>query len=312
MRRSFFVAGGPAIAARARGDGMRMIDVAPTLAAMLGVAAPASAQGRAWLDALALPAPARAALAAADDARGGHATAAAAAARAPLRSAEQRARLLRLAGCVAVLAAVALAVRRARHAARLGLACGAAALTLTAAAFAVRFGAPSFSADRTSERLAYATALIAAAACAVAFAPAFVAIVRRRLSAAHAAAAALGATAGAAPAAMVAFVIAGASAPRLACEPGWLAALPLVAYVALVPALLAAALLVGVAVSMEAVAAIVARLLQHTRLQPDRDRADDGRHLSCIPRSPACRRKRRASRSRLRSPAHRRLKPRDA
>ena len=120
----------------------------------------------------------------------------------------------------------------------------------------MRFGAPSFSANRTSERLAYATALIAAVACVVGFAPAFVAIVRRRLSAAHAAAAALCATAGAAPAAIVAFVIAGASAPRLACEPGWLAALPLVAYVALVPALLAAALLVGVAVSIEAVAAI--------------------------------------------------------
>ena len=86
-----------------------MIDVAPTLAAMLGVAAPATAQGRAWLDALALPAAVRAALAATGDERSGRATAAAAVARAPLRAAEQRARLLRLAGCAAVLAAVWLA-----------------------------------------------------------------------------------------------------------------------------------------------------------------------------------------------------------
>ena len=256
VRRSFFVAGGPAIAAAARRADMHMIDVAPTLAAMLSVATPATAQGRAWLDALALPAPVRAALAAADDERIARATAAAATARAPLRGAEQRARLLRLAGCAAVLAAVVLAVRRVRRAARLGLACGVAAFALTAAVFAVRFGAPSFSADRTSERLAYATVLIAAAACAVAFAPAFVAVVRRRLTAAHAAAVALCATAGAAPAAIVAFVAAGAYAPRLTCEPGWLAALPLVAYAAWVPVLLTAALLIGVAVSLEAIAAI--------------------------------------------------------
>ncbi len=128
VRRSFFVAGGPAIAAGARGASMRMIDVAPTLAAMLGVTAPATAQGHAWLDALALPAPVRAALAGADDARIGGATAAATAARAPLSNAEQRARLLRLAGCVAVLVAIGLVVRRARRAAGLGLACGAAAV----------------------------------------------------------------------------------------------------------------------------------------------------------------------------------------
>jgi len=260
VRRSFFAAGGPAIAAGARGDAgrMRMIDVAPTLAAMLGVPAPATAQGHAWLDALALAAPVRAALASADAIRSAGATAAATAARGPLTRVEQRARVLRLGGCIAMLVAIGLTVRHSWRAACLGLTCGAAAVALTAAAFAWRFGAPSFSADRTSERLAYVTGLIAAVACAIAFAPAFVAVMRRRLTAAHAAAAALCAAVGAAPAAMVAFVAAGLFGPRLACEPGWLAALPLVAYVAYVPALLAAALLVGVAVAIEAVASVAA------------------------------------------------------
>ena len=258
MRRSFFAAGGPAIAAGARGAGMRMIDVAPTLAAMLGVPAPATAQGHAWVDALTVPAAVRGALAGADAIRVAGATAAASAARAPLTSGEQRARVLRLGGCIAMLVAIGLIVRRARRAARLGLTCGVAAVALTAAAFAWRFGAPSFSADRTSERLAYVTGLMAAVACAVAFAPAFFAVVGRRLTAAHAAVVALCAAVGAAPAAMVAFVLAGVFGPRLACEPGWLAALPLVAYVAYVPPLLAAALLVGVAVAIEAIASVAA------------------------------------------------------
>ena len=265
VRRSFFAAGGPTVAAGARRDRMRMIDVAPTLAAMLGVPAPATAQGSAWLDALALPAPARAALADADAIRTTGATAAAAAARAPLTSAEQRARVLRLAGCLAMLVAIGLTVRHARRAAHLGLTCGAAAVALTAAAFAWRFGAPSFSADRTSEQLAYATGLIAAVACTIAFAPAFVAVARRRLTAAHAAAAALCAAVGAAPAAMGAFVAAGVFGPRLACEPGWLAALPLVAYVAYVPPLLAAALLVGVAVAIEAISSVAATAASQQR-----------------------------------------------
>jgi hypothetical protein len=252
VRRSFFAAGGPGIAAGARSAGMRMIDVAPTLAVMLGVAAPATAQGHAWLDALALPASARASLAAAEDVRVAQTTASAAAARAPLHDAERRERWLRLAGCAVVLVAVGLVLRRAPGAARLGVACGAVAFVLTAIVFAVCFGAPSFSAYHTSERLAYATGVISAAASAVAFAPALVAVLRRRLSAAGAAAAALGAAAGAAPAALVAFVIAGAFAPRLTCEPAWLAVLPLVAYTAYVPVLLAAALLVGVAVAIEA------------------------------------------------------------
>ena len=256
VRRSFFVAGGPAIAPGASRADMRMIDVAPTLAAMLGVAAPATAQGRAWLDALALPPATRAALTADDETRTSLTVAAAAAARAALRGGEQHARGLRLGGSVAVLALVGLAVRGARRAAWLGLACGAGAFALTAIAFAVRHGLPSFSADRTSERLAYATAAIAAGACALAFTPAFAAVIRRRLSAAGAAAAALAATAGAAPGAIAAFVAAGAFAPRLTCEPAWLAALPLVAYAAFVPALLAAALLVGVAVTIEAVATV--------------------------------------------------------
>jgi hypothetical protein len=256
VRRSFFAAGGPAIAAGARRDDMRMIDVAPTLAAMLGTAAPATAEGRAWLEALALPAPARATLAVEDEARAGRAQASAAAARAALTSSERRAQLLRLAASAAVLVLGVLAVRRARRAARLGLACGVAAFALTAAVFAVRYGVPSFSADRTSSKLGYATGLIAAVSCALAFAPAFVAVVRRRLSAAAAAATAVAASAGAAPAALAAFIVAGAFAPRLACEPAWLAALPLVAYAAYVPALIAAAVLVGMAVAIEGVAAI--------------------------------------------------------
>ena len=146
-------------------------------------------------------------------------------------------------------------------------------MALTAAAFAWRFGAPSFSADRTSERLGYATGLIAAVACAVAFAPAFVAVGRRRLTAAHAAAAALGAAVGAAPAAMVAFVAAGAFGPRLACEPGWFAALPLVAYVAFVPPLLAAALLVGVAVTIEAVQSVAATATSRHRSEAAMNRS---------------------------------------
>ena len=235
VRQSFFVAGGPAIAAGARGASMRMIDVAPTLAAMLGVTAPATAQGHAWLDALALPAPVRAALAGADDARIGGATAAATAARAPLSNAEQRARLLRLAGLCR--GAGGDRARRPARAAGRGprprVRCGGGGADRGGVRVALRRAVVQRRSHQRAPRLR--DGLIAAVACAVGFAPAFVAVVRRRLTAAHAAAAALGAAVGAAPAAMVAFVAAGAFGPRLACEPGWFAALPLVAYVAFVP-----------------------------------------------------------------------------
>jgi hypothetical protein len=251
VRASWLVAAGPGIQAGARVPPGRMIDVAPTLAALLGVPAPGGAQGRTLLEALAIPGSTRAALAAADRARIAAASEAALAARAPLLRAEARQRRLRLALLVACLALAALALRRRPAAAARGLLCGALVLALTAAAFALRHGPLSLSAARTAQLLGFSVGVLALGASVLPFLPAYLAALRRRRQAVDSAAFALAAAIGAGPAAAFAFVQAGAFAPRLTCEPAWFAALPLVAYAAFTPPVFAAALLAALAAALE-------------------------------------------------------------
>jgi len=91
----------------------RLIDLAPTVAALLGVPAPHHAEGRALVDLLALPPDAAARRAAVDAARGRRLTAITEAARAEAAAPSPR-RLIALAVGIAVTAAFALAARRRR------------------------------------------------------------------------------------------------------------------------------------------------------------------------------------------------------
>jgi hypothetical protein len=219
---------------------------------LLGVPAPATAEGRTLVQVLALDdAGTGAALAAADGRRRELVGGLAAAGRARLAKDERRGRLARGAGCLAGIAALALAIalRRPGAATRQGLGRGVAAAALAIAALlavvAVRSGAglhlPTFSDFRHLARLGVETALFGLGAGAVMLARPVRAVWSRSLPPREAwrfaAAAALGAT----PPALAAFAATGMGAARFTCQPDWLAAGPMVAYALLGGTLLAIA-----------------------------------------------------------------------
>jgi hypothetical protein len=247
VRKSFLVGSGPGIRDGIRIVGARIVDVAPTLAALLGAPAPAQAEGRTLVELLEASPAARSALIAADVRRQARVAGAVAAARRGLEAAERDARIVR-GVAVAICAALALIVfARARARARLGLIVGFATFLVTAAIYFVVFERFSFSADRDAQFLAMRIVAYGLAACLVTFAVPMVATALGRMTAGDACAFSFLAVAGASPAALIMFVLCGAFSFRLACEPAWLAVGPLIAYGMLIPVALVAGVTSGVA-----------------------------------------------------------------
>lgn len=226
---SFLFAAGPGVVTGADVRTARSVDLAPTLAALLGVAAPAAASGSTLVDVLHLTPAERAATMAADDERRARVAVATARGRQVWGQTEARARLLRSIPALAVVMFLAWLARRHPHALLRGL----FALGLAAAAFAIGFGSVSFSAARRGIVWGVAIAALAFIFAALALA---VGLLRR-----EGPLGAVAVAAGFAPPALAAFVHSGLFAPRFTCEPAWVAAAPPFAYAALAAACAAAA-----------------------------------------------------------------------
>ncbi|HET6147032.1 MAG TPA: alkaline phosphatase family protein [Polyangia bacterium] len=246
---SFLVAAGPGVEPGAQAEGARSVDLAPTLAAWLGVAPPAQASGRALVALLHAAPQVRATLAADDDRRRARVSAATAQARAAAREVQARGRWLRVVPAGAGLAAMVwLALRRWRAFLR-GLLGMGAAIGL----FGLIFGPVSFSAARKAIVWGAGIALLSFAAASIAL----VARGRRRAGDPERRPShddgpgAAAVVAGFAPPALAAFVHSGLFTSRLDCEPGWVAAGPAFAYLTLAAACVAAALVtIGAWVSL--------------------------------------------------------------
>jgi hypothetical protein len=229
VRASFIVAAGPDVQPGARVDDARSVDLAPTLAALLGVAPPGAASGRVLVNLLRAPAADREALVAADAERQAHVLAAIAARRARAEAIQRRARVIR---AIAVALLSALLVARLRPPLR-AFSRGLFALAATTATFIWLFGPPSFSAARRA--FVWVAALSAIAFIATGLALELGARRREGAPGAVATVAAL------ALPALAALIWAGMFAPRLDCEPAWLAVGPAWAYTVLAAACGAAA-----------------------------------------------------------------------
>ncbi|MES1204887.1 MAG: alkaline phosphatase family protein [Pseudomonadota bacterium] len=235
VRTSFLVAAGPDIQETTDAGVARVVDMAPTLASLLGVAAPVTASGRTLVELLSLPARERAAAVTDDVARGARVANATAAARGPLERGQRRARLLR--GIPALLAAAGVAWLARRR--PLAFLRGLVGLALAVAAFTVIFGPVSFSAARRG--IVWGLGITA-----LAFVAAAIALIlgaRRRAGQTKDPLGTAAIVAGFSPPAVAAFVHSGLFASRLSCEPAWVAAGPPFAFAALAGACAAATLI---------------------------------------------------------------------
>jgi hypothetical protein len=242
VRRAFLAMSGPGVRPGARAAAST-IDVAPTLAALLGVPAPAQATGRVVFEALDLGEDARA-IARAEERRLEVVSAAAREGRQALAAAERGGRYLRALAAVLALAAAGWWCTRLGAPAARGLLHGAGATALLAALIALVGGEVSFSGFRSLKAQAVTIGILALVAGLVALAVPLRAALRGALPLLRARALAAGVAVGAAPPALVAFVLAGVRAPRFSCRPDWVAAGPTMAYLGLAPILICAAALV--------------------------------------------------------------------
>ena len=239
VRRAFFVVVGPGVQPGARAGAARSADVAPTLAALLGVGAPAEAEGRTMVGLLAADAQTVRTLVAADQRRVVEVQARMVVGRKTLAASERQGQFVRGG---AVLVALALAVaRRLSPAAWRGLLLGALAMALTAGAVLFVVGGASFSAFRSDSNLGVATAITGLLAGLAVLAKTLRTALRGQLAPSEAWRLSLGFALGASPPAAAAFVVAGIATPRFSCRPDWLAAGPTLAYAAFGSVVIAAA-----------------------------------------------------------------------
>lgn len=251
VRQAWMIGSGPGFVAGAHVASARPVDVAPTLAALLGVPAPANAHGRTLVELLTVDAAVAERLVDADTRRQEVALSAATAGRKLHLSREASARLVRGVATLICVVLLALVLRRLGRPARLGLLIGAATMLTSAATYWAVFGRLSFSADRDASNLAFTTLIFATGLTALALLLPFIAVARRALKGADTCALSLGIVAGAAPLAVLAFVWAGAFNERIECRPAWLAAGPLIAYCLFAPTALAASFLAGLASALD-------------------------------------------------------------
>jgi hypothetical protein len=216
VREAFLILSGPGVQPGGRVANARMVDAAPTLAALLGAPAPQQASGRALSELLQTPV--RAALGAQDAERLARLAPALAQASARLAAIESRQQIYRgLAVGLGLLLLLALAHGKRELA---GFALGLVGLGLALLVFRLIFGPVSLSAARRAAIWGIGTGVIAFACAAVLLALALRAQARLRTL--------LGIVAGFSPPALAAFVHAGLFAPRFTCRPPWLvAAIPL-------------------------------------------------------------------------------------
>ena len=248
VRQAPFYAGGARIHVGAELGDVRSIDVAPTLAALLDVPAPAQASGRVLVEALELPTDVQSALAAADHERRARVAQVTARRRGELASSETRARAVRGAAVLAwlVLAWWRTRVRRWQTWAALR---GLGALGGAVTTFLLVYGPVSFSAARRAVLWAGGMGLMSFfATLAALLLPAALRHRSHRRVDWPAPAEIVAVMMGCAPLAVAAFVYAGFFTTRLDCEPGWLAVGPMFAYLAFGGAALAGTLVATAAV----------------------------------------------------------------
>jgi hypothetical protein len=220
------------------------VDVAPTLAALVGVPAPGTAEGRLLTGLLDVDARERERLAEADEERLGNVGSATRDARARAESAERRGQAERAAALLPVLLLAALTLLRGGAPARRGARVGLIVLGTTALAHALLWGPLSASAAPLIGDvvlhiggLSLGCSLLAT----LGFRPG------PREGAERAAQFAAGFAIAVSPAALAAFVDAGAFVPRFTCLPAWREVAPMATYAAFGAALLAALLPIAVA-----------------------------------------------------------------
>jgi hypothetical protein len=214
------------------------LDVAPTLAALGGVSAPGTAEGRTLTALLSAPAATLARWSAADAERLAQVLALAGSARAVDVRHERFDQVWR-AGCVLLLAAAALfALRRAGPLAETGAVAGLAALGATALGQWLLWGVPSPSGARLIGLVIQNVGFLSFGCSAAAL----LGLGRRGLRGGFVDACHLsgGFALGAAPLALGTFIDAGAFVPRFTCLPAWREVLPMAAYAAWGAALIVA------------------------------------------------------------------------
>ena len=112
--------------------------------------------------------------------------------------------------------------------------------------FLARYGRLSLSAERDAIFLVLWLGKAAGVLVLAALVRPLVDALRRRVDVEGTCAWSIGFLFGAAPVALLAFVLAGATSPRLTCSPAWMAAFPVIAYAVLLPVIVGAALLVQI------------------------------------------------------------------
>jgi hypothetical protein len=224
VRETFLLAGGPGLRPRSTSGDARSIDLAPTLAALLGVSAPAQASGRTLTDLLDLPPGARTEIENADRERLARVTSATETA---LAAATRSQRIGRWWRTLPALALAALGVRLGRRNPWAVLR-GLVGLAVTVGAFILIYGPPSLSAARVA--IVWTSGLGALAfVCAAA---GMIPCLRVRAGALEPAVVVVGFSAPA----LAAFVHSGLFAHRLVCQPAWVAVGPPIAYAMLASA----------------------------------------------------------------------------
>ncbi len=242
VRKTWLVASGRGFASGARLLPARTVDVAPTLAAVLGVGPLVRSEGQTLAAALDTGDDAGFAQAGPDDAPS-EVSAGADVVRRSLARREYSWIVFRLVLTLAVVGLGVLAMRiRPRDGVR-GLVAGFGALALTVVGYFAVLRHASFSADREMGFILSKTMLISTGGLIAAAALPWRTALRQKADSVSRCCLLVGVAVGAAPLAAVMFVVAGAFAPRLECEPAWFAIAPMLAYAGFVqPATACAAL----------------------------------------------------------------------
>ncbi|MBL8957332.1 MAG: alkaline phosphatase family protein, partial [Myxococcaceae bacterium] len=219
---TFALLDGPGVANDGRAKG-RVIDVAPTLAALMGLPAPSGSEGRTLTGLLELGDDERRRIEAADVARIGPLLEQAERRRLGLEAGQDVSRALRGGSALAVLLLVSALVRSQRRAAATGFVAGLGALVLGCAAYFVFIGAVSPSSARGFALLVQYTALIGLIVGVLALLP----VMRLREGRSHAL---LAAAAGSSVLTVWMYTAFGIAAPRVSITSAWAIALPSLAW----------------------------------------------------------------------------------
>lgn len=224
VSRTFAIASGPGVAPFGRAKG-RAVDLAATVAALMGLPAPAGSEGVALLPLLELSDSERERIGAADALRAAALREKAERQRLLLEAEADVARALRGASAVAALLLVAALVRRTRRSALIGLLAGLVALSLACAGYFVVVGPVSPSAARKFGELVVSSAVLGLVAAVLVVVPV---VLRRPRD--EVPGTVLAAAASASPLVLWAYAMFGLTASRVSITSAWAIALPSLAW----------------------------------------------------------------------------------